>query len=163
MSSNRCFGDLEEGKKILETPKYFESAVRMQRDIKKNSLYQFSGAPVHEIESEQNIVGLSIFLRTNIAPDSMKHSFGLIQRVGNRTNWLYDLCIYPAHQRSHVDKVKRKVFYGPHIHTLDDTIDIELCYELHDWNKWFHLFAKNINLQIRSNDIIEPLAGELLL
>src|SRR5690606_11304185 len=155
--------DLEEGKRLLETPKYFESAVRMQRDIKKNSLYQFSGAPIHEIESEQNIVGLSIFLRTNITPDSMKHSFGLIQRVGNRTNWLYDLCIYPTHQRSHVDKVKRKVFYGPHIHTLDDTIDIELSYELHDWNKWFHLFAKNINLQIRSNDIIEPLAGELLL
>lgn len=163
MSTNRCFGEWDEGKKILETPKYFESAVRMQRDIKKNSLYQFSGAPVHEIESEQNIVGLSIFLRTNITPDSMKHSFGLIQRVGNRINWLYDLCVYPPHQRSHVDKLKRKVFYGPHIHTLNDTIEIGLSYELHDWNKWFHLFAKNINLQIRSNDIIEPLAGELLL
>ena len=161
--SNRCFGDLKEGKSVLETPKYFEPSVRMRRDTKKNSLYQFSGAPVHEVSSEENIVGLSIFLRTNIAPDSMKHSFGLIQRVGNKTNWLYDLCVYPQHQRSHIDKLKRKVFYGPHIHVLDDTNEMDLCYELHEWNKWFHLFAKNINLQIRSNDIIEPLAGELLL
>ena len=67
--SNRCFGDLKEGKSVLETPKYFEPSVRMRRDTKKNSLYQFSGAPVHEVSSEENIVGLSIFLRTNIAPD----------------------------------------------------------------------------------------------
>lgn len=163
MGGNRCFGDIEEGKAILETPKYFEAPVIMRRDLKKISLYQFSGAPIYESDTEENIVGLSIFCRTNIAPDSMKHSFGLIQTVGNRTNWIYDLCVYPKDQRSHVDKKKREVFYGPHIHVLEDSFEIDLSYGIDEWSKWFGLFAKNINLQIRSNDIMEPLAGELLL
>lgn len=163
MGGNRCFGDLEEGKAILDTPKYFESPVIMGRDLKKISLYQFSGAPIYEVSTEENIVGLSIYCRTNIAPDSMKHSFGLVQKVGNRTNWLYDLCVYPPHQRSHVDKKTKQVFYGSHAHFLDNAYDIEPIYELEDWKNWFAFFAKNINLHIRSNDIMEPLAGELLL
>jgi len=163
MSGNRCFGDLEECRKILDTRKYFESPIIMQRDIKKISLHQFSGAPVYEVNTEENIVGLSIFLRTNIAPDSMKHSFGLIQKVGNRTNWLYDLCVYPKNQKSHVDRKKREVFHGPHVHFLDNSFEVDLTYEVEDWQNWFQLFAKNINLEIKSNDIMEPLAGELQL
>lgn len=163
MSENRCIGNLGQGKLILDTPKYFDLPIIMQKDNKKPCLYKFSGSPVYETASTQNIVGLSIFLRTNITVDSMKHSFGLVQRVGRQMNWIYDLCIYPKHQRSHVDKVERKVFYGPHAHILDKTIEINLEHELDDWNKWFQVFAQNINLQITSNDIIEPLAGELLL
>ncbi|AZC07149.1 hypothetical protein DKE44_020530 (plasmid) [Acinetobacter nosocomialis] len=75
---------LMRGKRILEAPKYFESPVKMAREINSLSLYKFSGAPIYETSTELNIVGLSIFLRTNIAPDSMKHSFGLVQRVGKR-------------------------------------------------------------------------------
>lgn len=163
MGGNRCFGDVIEGKRILETPKYFESPIKMRRDINKLSLYLFSGAPIFETSTDLNIVGLSIYLRTNITPDSMKHSFGLIQTVGKNINWIYDLCIYPKHQRSHVDKKKREVFYGPHIHVLDESFEIGLDYEIDEWQKWFHFFAENINLQIMSDDIMEPLAGELLL
>ena len=163
MRGNRCFGDLSEGKLILETPKYFDYPIRMQQDIRKITLHQFSGAPIYEVSTDENIVGLSIFCRTNIAPDSMKHSFGLIQKVGNQINWIYDLCVYPKHQKSHVDRKKREVFHGPHVHYLNDSFEINLDYPVDDWKNWFYLFAKNINLQIKSNDIMEPLAGELLL
>ena len=148
-------------KKILEMPKYFDSPVTMARDINKYSFHHFSGAPVYELSTDLNIVGLSIFLRTNIAPDSMKHSFGLMQKVGNNKKWIYDLCIYPEHQKSHVDKMKREVFYGPHVHCLDNAYEIKLSYGIDEWDKWFHFFAKNINLQVRSSDIMGPLAGEL--
>ncbi|WP_215895451.1 hypothetical protein [Acinetobacter pullicarnis] len=163
MGGNRVFLNSDDGKKILETPKYFESPIIVSRDINKFSLYQFSGAPVYETSTDLNIVGLSIFLRTNIAPDSMKHSFGLVQNIGKNKKWIYDLCIYPEHQRSHVDRKKREVFYGPHVHCLDDSFEINLDYSVDEWDRWFGLFAKNINLQIRSDDIMGPLAGELLL
>lgn len=163
VSENRCIGDLEEGQRILDTPKYFDLPIIMQKDNNKPSLYNFSGSPVYETQSTENIVGLSIFLRTNVTIDSMKHSFGLVQRIGRQMNWIYDLCIYPEHQRSHVDRIQKKVYYGPHAHILDKTIEIKLEHELNDWNKWFQVFAQNINLEILSNDIIEPLAGELLL
>ncbi|WP_033134834.1 hypothetical protein [Acinetobacter sp. MN12] len=163
MGGNRIFVDSDDGKRILETPKYFESPIKMTRDINKISFHQFSGAPVYEVSTELNIIGLSIFLRTNIAPDTMKHSFGLMQRVGNERKWIYDLCIYPEHQKSHVDRRKREVFYGPHVHCLDDSFEIKLNYKIDEWDKWFHFFAEKINLQIRSSDIMGPLAGELLL
>jgi hypothetical protein len=93
----------------------------------------------------------------------MKHSFGLMQKVGNEKKWIYDLCIYPEDQKSHVDRKKREVFHGPHVHYLDDCFEIKLEHKIDEWDKWFHFFAKNINLQIESNDIMGPLAGELLL
>lgn len=163
MGGNRIFVNQDNGKRILEAPKYFESPIKMTRDVKKISFHQFSGAPVYEASTELNIVGLSIFLRTNIAPDTMKHSFGLMQKIGNERKWIYDLCIYPEHQKSHVDRKKREVFYGPHVHCLDDSYEIKLDYEIDEWDKWFHFFAKKINLEVRSNDIMGPLAGELLL
>lgn len=159
MSGNRCFGDLDEGKRILEAPKYFESPVKMTREINNLSLYKFSGAPIYETSTELNIVGLSIFLRTNIAPDSMKHSFGLVQRVGKKTNWLYDLCVYPEHQRSHVDKKKREVFMDHTFIFLMTHLKLTYLTILKIGKDGFQLFAKNINLQIRSSDIMEPLAG----
>lgn len=163
MGGNRIFIDSNDGKKILETPKYFESPIKMIRDEKRISFHQFSGAPVYEVSTELNIIGLSIFLRTNIAPDTMKHSFGLMQKIGNQKKWIYDLCVYPEAQKSHVDRKKREVFYGPHVHCLDDSFEIKLEHGIDEWDKWFRFFAKMINLEVRSNDIMEPLAGELLL
>lgn len=163
MGGNRIFVNSIDGKKILDVPKYFDSSILMARDTRRFSFYHFSGAPVYEVSTDLNIIGLSLFLRTNIAPDTMKHSFGLMQRVGNERKWIYDLCVYPEHQKSHVDRNKKEVFYGPHVHCLDESFEIPLNFKIEEWDKWFHFFAEKINLEVRSNDIIGPLAGELLL
>lgn len=163
MGGNRNFICNEHGQEILDSPKYFDMPIVMARDLRKISLYQFSGAPVYHCETHENIVGLSLYLRTNIAPDTMKHSFGLIKNVNGRLEWIYDLCVYPKHQRSHVDKKSKQVFYGPHAHCLSDAYRVPFDYEIQEWEMWFNLFAKNINLRIDSSDIMAPLAGELLL
>lgn len=163
MSGNRCFGDLDEGRSILEAPKYFDYPVIMQKQNKKPSQCLFSGAPIFETSSDENIVGLSLYFRTHRAPDSFKHSFGLIQRIGNKQNWLYDLCIYPPFQRSHVDKKKRQVFYGSHIHLLDDSLKVDLDYDSCTWLDYLNFFAEQTNIKLTSSTVIEPFAGELLL
>lgn len=162
MGENRNYGDILNCSCLLAMPKYFEESIVMSTDSKSGDRSTFSGSPLIDFESNDSIVGMSLFFRTHRTPISQKHSLGLVVREGRDLIFLYDLCIYPNQQKSHMDRKSRKAFYGSHIHILGEVKSANLDYDSITWHDCLEIFAKDTNIKLESSKILGPFDGELI-
>ena len=162
MGENRNYGDILNCSYLLAMPKSFEESIVMTTDFKGGDKSSFSGSPLINCDSNESIIGMSLFFRTHRTPISQKHSLGLVLREGRNLIFLYDLCIYPNQQKSHMDRKTRKAFYGSHIHILGEVKSANLDYDSITWQDCLEIFAKDTNITLESNKILGPFDGELI-
>jgi len=162
MGENRNYGNILKSSYLLAMPKYFEESIIMKTDSKGGDKSAFSGSPLFNFDTDESIAGLSLFFRTHRTPISQKHSLGLVLREGRDLIFLYDLCIYPNEQKSHMDRKTRKSFYGSHVHILGEVNCANLDYDSINWHDCLEIFAKETNITFESNKILGPFDGELI-
>jgi hypothetical protein len=155
----RTFGNIVENKEILAIPKQFNGDVFMASSG-DDSL--FLGAPVFNKTTGESIVGLGINFRAKRTPAYAKYNFGLTLREGGDLHILLDLCIYPNHMKSHMDRQKKERFFGSHIHILGENKQLNIDYNMHNWLDCFSIFMLHANIEFTSTRIVEPFAGDLI-